>query len=101
MHNSLNKNENEILWCTLTIKSTRHLFGLIYRADYTTLLSSDEEGNTEFESLLQATQDYNLILIGDTNCDTSDETPSKATQTLVKTAGRVWSPTTNKETHQI
>ena len=83
-HSTLNKDDNEILWCTLTMKGKRHLFGLIYRAEYTTLLNTDGEGNTEMESLLQATQDYNLILIGDTNCDTSDSAPSKQTQTLLK-----------------
>ena len=83
-HSTLNKNENEILWCTLTIKGIRHLFGLIYRAEYTNLLKTDDEGNTEMESLLQATQDHNLILIGDTNCDTSAMAPSKPTKTLLK-----------------
>ena len=84
-HNTLNRDENEILWCTLTMKGKRHLFGLIYRPEYTTLLDADGDGNTEIESLLQATLDYNLTLIGDTNCDTSSQTPSKPTQTLIKT----------------
>ena len=69
-HATLNKDENEILWCTLTIKGKRHLIGLIYRAEYTHLLEEDEEGSTEFERLLQATMDHNIMLIGDTNCDT-------------------------------
>ena len=83
-HTTLNKDENEILWCTLTIKGKRYLTGLIYRAEYTTLLNMDNEGNTEIENLLQATHDYNLLLIGDTNCDTLTLNPSKSTQTLIK-----------------
>ena len=84
-HTTLNKAENEILWCTLTINGIRHLIGLIYRAEYTNLLDIDDEGSTEIERLLQSTQDHNLILIGDTNCDTSTLTPSRSTQTLLKT----------------
>ena len=85
-HTTLNQDNNEILWCTLTIKGKRYLTGLIYRAEYTSLLDIDCDGSTEFENLLQATMDYNLILIGDTNCDTAAPSPSKETQTLMKTA---------------
>ena len=85
-HETLNKDQNEILWCTLTIKGTRYLTGLIYRAEYTNLLDADGEGSTEFESLLQITVHHNLLLIGDTNCDTSTQNPSRNTQTLMKIA---------------
>ena len=85
-HSTLNKDQNEILWVTLKMKSKRHLIGIIYRAEYTNLLNIDEEGNSELENILQETQDYNLLLIGDTNCDTKSLKPSKCTKTLIKTA---------------
>ena len=85
-HNTLNKDQNEILWVTLKMNGIRHLIGTIYRAEYTNLLKTDDKGNSEFENLLQDTQDYNLILMGDTNCDTKTLNPSKSTRTLIKTA---------------
>ena len=75
--NSFKNEENEILWCNLKMKKTKHLIALIYRASYTDLLNPDVEGSTELEDLIQQTLDTNLIMIGDLNCDTlnTESTP--------------------------
>ena len=85
IHSSLNTDDNEILWCTFSIKGKQYLIGLIYRASYTNLLASNENGETELENLLQACADYDLILMGDTNCDTANVKPSKETKTMLET----------------
>ena len=77
---------NEILWCTMKLKASKHLIGLIYRASYTDLLKPDIEGNTEMEELLQKTVDNNLMLIGDLNCDTKKMDCTKDTRTLMTLA---------------
>ena len=86
IHGTMNKDDNEILWCTLLMKSKQYLIGLIYRASYTKLLNPDENGETELENMLQASADYDVILMGDTNCDTSNPHPSKDTKTMLKVA---------------
>ena len=68
---NMNDNRNEILWCTLKMKKSKYLVGVIYRGSYTDLLNTDTKGNTEMEELLHKAADRNLILIGDLNCDTS------------------------------
>ena len=84
-HITLNSDKNEILWCTLSLKGKQHLIGLIYRANYTSLLEKDEKGDSEMETLLQATADYsNMIIMGDTNCDTRSPNPSKETNIMLK-----------------
>lgn len=60
---------NEILWCTLRIKTVKYMIGTVYRASYTDLLKADYKGKTEMEELLHKTIHQNLILIGDFNCD--------------------------------
>lgn len=82
----LMSDQNEILWCTLKIKSTKHLIGIIYRASYTELLKLDIDGNTEMEDLLQKTAYQNLMLIGDLNCDTAKPESTSETKTLVSLA---------------
>ena len=78
--------QNEILWCTLKIKATKHLIGIIYRASYTELLKLDKDGNTEMEDLLQKTEYLNLMLIGDLNCDTAKPESTSETKTLLSLA---------------
>ena len=86
METSLTNPQSETLWCTLKTPSTKYLIGIIYRASYTTLLSTDMEGNTEMEEMLQKTLHHNLIIIGDLNCDTSNPKPDHETKTLLNLA---------------
>ena len=83
VHGTLNSDKNELLWCTIWLKGKQYLICLIYRAEYTSLLEATETGESEIENLLQATMDYNLLMIGDTNCDVQNENPSKSTKTLI------------------
>ena len=83
IHGSLNTDKNELLWCTLQLKGKQYLICLMYRAEYTTLLDINDKGESEIENLLQSTSDYNLIIMGDTNCDTQSSNPTKQTTTLL------------------
>ena len=78
------ENRNEILWCTLRIKTVKQLIGLIYRGSYTDLLKPDDDGNTEMEDLLQKSLDKNILLIGDLNCDISKPEPDQETKKLME-----------------
>ena len=82
-HGSLNTDKNELLWCSLQLKGKQYLICLMYRAEYTNLLDINEKGESEIENLLQSTMDYNLVIMGDTNCDTKSSNPSKQTATLL------------------
>ena len=80
---------NEILWCTLRIKTIKYMIGVVYRASYTDLLKPDCAGNTEMEELLQKTIDNNLILIGDFNCDMAKPDDSQDSRTLLNLAEEI------------
>ena len=77
---------NEILWCTLRIKTAKYMIGVVYRASYTELLKSDKNGNIEMEELLQKTLHNNLILIGDFNCDMKKTDITQDSKTLFNLA---------------
>ena len=83
METNLNNDGNEILWCKLKMKKSKHLIGLIYRASYTDLLKPDVDGITEMEELIQRTLDANLMIIGDLNCDTRNAESTQDTKTLM------------------
>ena len=72
----------ETLWVEVKTK-TSFILGTIYRANYTNLLSEDENG-TELETQLTKaiSKSTRTILLGDLNCDTSSEIADKSTQTL-------------------
>ena len=83
IHGTLNNDKNELLWCTIWLKGKQYLICLMYRAEYTSLLETNDKGESEMENLLQASMDYNLLLMGDTNCDTNNPNPSKSTKSLL------------------
>ena len=65
----------ETLWVEVKTK-TSFILGTIYRANYTNLLSEDENG-TELETQLTKaiSKSTRTILLGDLNCDTSSVNP--------------------------
>ena len=73
---------DEILCCNLFTQTSKHSITFIYRANYTDLLKCDKDGNTKMENILQRNTDEDSIIIGDLNCDTNTETPTKETQQL-------------------
>ena len=75
--------DDETLCCNLYTQTTKHNITFIYRANYTDLLKCDKDGNTKLENILQRNTTKDSIIIGDLNCDTSTDTPTKETQKLI------------------
>jgi hypothetical protein len=76
------KQPDETLW--LEVKAKRKFtLGIVYRADYTNLLT-DEGNGTILEDQLNeaASTNNNVIVVGDFNCDTEAKTPDTKTNIL-------------------
>lgn len=74
----------EILWLQVKAKPTFTL-GVLYRAEYTDLLTDKENGTIMETQLRTATSKTNkVIMLGDYNCDTESRIPDKKTKTLLE-----------------
>ena len=77
------KNEcEELLWVNMKGKPDI-LLGVMYRAEYTDILT-ESEGSTIFEKNIEKATELskNILLIGDLNCDVAADCGDKPTETL-------------------
>ena len=74
----------EILWVKVKVKQ-EFLLALVYRAEYTEMLTQTENPTKFEESLKKATeQSKNIVLLGDLNCDIAADKPDNETEILVE-----------------
>ena len=73
---------DETLW--LEVKAKRKFtLGIVYRADYTNLLTDEGNGTILEDQLNEVTRKENrVIVVGDFNCDTEAKSPDTKTKTL-------------------
>ena len=77
-----NANLEETLWVQVKSKPNFTL-GVVYRAEYTDLLTDNGNGTIMEAQLREATSKTNkLIVVGDFNCDTESNTPDTKTNIL-------------------
>ena len=79
---NINDDTEESLWVEVKA-DPNFIIGTVYRANYTELLTGNENGSTlELQLDAATTKNSRVIVVGDLNCDTANEKPNNATNAL-------------------
>ena len=79
---NINDDTEESLWVEVKA-DPNFIIGTVYRANYTELLTGNENGSMlELQLDAATTKNSRVIVVGDLNCDTATEKPNNATNAL-------------------